>query len=93
MPALCQTATEIDVATAPAFFAAMCAAIDSTADRAVMIDCSAITFMDSSAYHMLMDANRYAIHRDHQLVVGNLTANCARIMRLCDEDSALTFEP
>jgi anti-anti-sigma factor len=93
MQACRQSASEIDMATAPAFFRAMCDAIDSTTDRAVVINCSAITFMDSSAYHVLMEANRYAIQRDHQLVIGNLTASCAWTMRLCDDREVLTFAP
>ena len=79
-----QTPTEIDGATAPAFLAEMCEAIDWADNRAVVIECSAITFMDSSAIHALFDAREYAIAHDHVLVVRGLPENCLRVVRICD---------
>lgn len=82
---------EIDLATAPAFLAAMCAMIDWADNRAVVIDCSAITFMDSSAFHALMKAHWYANEQDHLLVLHGLRPNCARLIRICDAKNVLTI--
>lgn len=84
---------EIDFATAPAFVEAMRDAIDSATDRTVFIDCSAITFMDSSAFHALVDAHDYASTHDHELVIRGLAENCARLVRICDIENEFTIEP
>ena len=85
--------TEIDMLTAPAFLAEMRDAIDWADNRAVVVDCSAITFMGSCAFHALRDAHDYAIEHDHVLVIRGLTARCLRIMRICDPGHELTIEP
>jgi anti-anti-sigma factor len=88
-----QALTEIDVATAPAFLAAMCEMVDWAGTRAVVIDCSAITFMDSSACHALRAAHDYAIEHDHVVVIRGLAENCQRVLRICDPRCELTIEP
>ena len=82
---------EIDIATAPAFLAAICEMIDWADNRAVVIDCSAITFMDSSAFHALIRAHDYAVSHDHMLVLYGLAENCHRLLRMCDWDQVLTI--
>jgi anti-anti-sigma factor len=82
---------EIDHASAPAFLAAMCEMIDWADNRAVVVDCSSITFLDSSGFHAFMDAHEYAIERDHLLVIYGLAENCARVVRICDPDHVLTM--
>jgi anti-anti-sigma factor len=89
----CEAPREIDMATAPAFLAVMCEMVDCVGNRAVVIDCSAITFMDSSALHALMDAHEYAIEHDHVLVIRGLAEHCLRIARICDHGNVLTIEP
>jgi anti-anti-sigma factor len=89
---ICEAKIEVDLATAPAFAAALRAEIDSADSRAVFIDCSAITFVDNSAFHALVYAHRYAIGHDHSLVIRNLYPNCARVLRLCDWHHELTIE-
>ena len=90
MQEICEPTTrEIDLSTAPAFAAAMRTEIDWAHDRTVFIDCSAITFMDSSALHALTYAHRYAIEHDHLLVIGNLQPSCARVVNFCNENSEL----
>ena len=84
---------EIDLATAPAFTVAICEMIDWAENRTVVIDCSAITFMDSSGYHALMEAHDYAVSQDHSLVLYGLAENCARMLRICDPDNVLTVAP
>jgi anti-anti-sigma factor len=84
--------TEIDIATAPAFLVAMREAIDWADNRAVVIDCSAITFMDSGAFHALMHAHDYAIAHDHILVLRDVAKNCRRLVSICDPSGVLTFE-
>ncbi|HTK14827.1 MAG TPA: STAS domain-containing protein [Acidimicrobiia bacterium] len=87
-----QALTEIDIATAPAFREAMFEMIDWTDEPAVVIDCSAITFMDSSAFHALKDANRHAIEHGHVLVLRGLRTNCLRLVRICDRRNEIAIE-
>jgi anti-anti-sigma factor len=84
---------EVDLSTAPAFAAALRGEIDGADSRIVFIDCSAITFMDSSAFQALIYAHRYATEHGHRLVVGNLRPNCNLAIRLCDWNNELTIEP
>jgi anti-anti-sigma factor len=83
---------EIDLSTAPAFLESMCDAIDSATDRTVFIDCSAITFMDSSAIHAFFDARHHARRHDRALVIRGLAENCARVVRICDPRKQITIE-
>ena len=83
---------QIDLVTAPAFAAAMRAEIDWADNRAVFIDCSAITSMDHSAFHALVYAHRYALDHGHLLIIGNLQRNCARAIRRCDWHNELRIE-
>ena len=83
------TTREIDLSTAAAFAAAMRTEIDWAHGRTVFIDCSAITFMDSSAVHALVYAHRYAIEQDHLLIIGNLQPSCARVVKLCNDNNEL----
>jgi anti-anti-sigma regulatory factor len=92
MLGICEASVEVDLFTAPAFAAAMRAEIDWADNRAVFIDCSAITSLDRSAVHALVYANRYAIDHGHLLVIRNLRPNCARVIHLCDSDNELTIE-
>ena len=49
------TATvELDVATSPAFIAATIVAIDASSDHTVVVDCAAVTFMDSSGLNAIV---------------------------------------
>jgi anti-anti-sigma factor len=82
---------EIDLATAPAFLAAIRDMIDCAPNRSVVVDCSAITFMDSSAYHALVAAHRYASTRDHLLVIRGLAPNCERVIGICDDRRVLAI--
>ena len=83
---------EIDLSTASAFLESMCDAIDSATHRTVFIDCSAITFMDSSGFHALLDAGDHALKQDRALVIRGLAENCARVVRICDQRHAVTIE-
>jgi len=91
MQGTCGVSVEIDLSTAPAFAAAIGAQIDGAARPTVRIDCTSVTFMDSSAFHALIYATRYATGHGHRLVVSNLRPNCARLIRLCDWDHELTI--
>ena len=83
---------EIDMMTAPALGAGMRAAIDEAGERDVFVDCTEVTFMDSSAFYALVDANRYAVERDRRLVIRGLQPNCSRVISLCDWANELVFE-
>lgn len=87
------TATvEIDVASVQPFIDATRAAIDESSDRTVVIDCSGITFMDSSAFHALVGLTEHAARRGQTLVVGSAQPQCARVLDFCDTDHELTIE-
>jgi anti-anti-sigma factor len=83
---------EIDLATAPAFLESMCDAIESATDRTVFVDCSDITFMDSSAVHAFFDARDHALRHDRVLVIRGLAENCARVVCICDPRKQITIE-
>ena len=83
---------ELDLLTAPGLAAGMREAIDEAVDRDVVVDFAAVTFMDTGAYHALVEANRYAAARDHRLVIRNLQPICARVLTLCDHGEELTYE-
>ena len=93
MQVMDQALTEIDIATAPAFLAAMCEMIDWADNRRAVIDCSAITFMGSDAFHALIAAHDYAIARDHVLVIRGLAPHCLRVLRICDPGNELAIGP
>ena len=87
------TATlELDVATSPAFITATITAIDASTDGTVVVDCSAIRFMDSSAFYAMAALTRYAATRGHPLIVGNVQRQCARVLNFCDTDQELKIE-
>ena len=92
MRGTCVAVGEIDLATASAFGAAMCHAIDDADAHTVFVDCSAVTFMGSAGYRVLLDATAYAARRGHTLVIRNMSSSCARLMRICGGNNALNFE-
>ena len=83
---------ELDLATSPAFITATITAIDASSDHTVVIDCSAITFMDSTAYDAFVALTRYAASRGRPLVVGNVQPQCAWVLNFCNADQKLTIE-
>ena len=93
MPGTCRAVGEIDTSTAPAFAADLRDAIDGSDDVLVSVDCSAVTFMDSAAHSVLVDATNYAIRCGRILVIRNLSRPCATVIRLCDVDHELHVEP
>jgi anti-anti-sigma factor len=80
---------EIDLSTCAVLLSALRDLVDRSDEAVVTVDCSRITFMDSSAFHALVDATEYAKRRGHTLVVRNLSASCARLVRLCDFEHEL----
>ena len=93
MQQVCEPTTrKINLLTAPAFAAAMRAEIDWAEDKAVFIDCAAITSMDRSAVHALIYGHRYAIDHGHLLIIRNLHWNCARSIRRGDLHNELRIE-
>jgi anti-anti-sigma factor len=88
------TLIELDAVSAPAFIAATRIAIDQAQDHTfVVVDCLTVTFMDSSAYHAMIDVTRYARERGHPLVVRNVSRLPAWVLSFCDWDDELTVEP
>jgi anti-anti-sigma factor len=83
---------ELDVATSPAFIAATITAIDASDDHTVVVDCSAVTFMDSSAFYAMVALTEYAAARGHPLIVGNVQPQCAWVLNFCNTDQELAIE-
>jgi anti-anti-sigma factor len=83
---------EIDRSTDGAFRANLIELIELCDQPIVNVDLAAVTFMDSSAYHALIAANEYGRVRGHVLVLRNLSAQCAKVIRLCDQDNELRIE-
>lgn len=83
---------ELDVATSPAFITATLAAIDASSDHTIVVDCSAVTFMDSSAFYAMVALTKYAASRGHRLVVGKVQRQCAWVLNFCNTDREITIE-
>jgi anti-anti-sigma factor len=92
MAGTCKAVGEIDMATAAAFRADLFDVIDNSEEALVSVDCSGVTFMDSAAYHTLIEATEYAERRGHTLVIRNLSPSCARLIRLCIQSNDLSVE-
>ena len=83
---------ELDVATTPAFITATISAIDASSDHTVVVDCAAVSFMDSSAFYAMVALTKYAATCGHPLVVCNVKPQCAWVLNFCNTDQELTIE-
>jgi anti-anti-sigma factor len=83
---------DFDLATAPRLMVDLRDTVDACDEALVSVDCSDVTFMDSSGFHVLVDATAYAARRGHTLVIRDLSPFCERLIRLCDWDHALCIE-
>jgi ABC-type transporter Mla MlaB component len=63
----------IDRSTVAAFREGLYRSIDAADGAIVEIDLSGVTFMDSSGYRAVVEANAYAVGSDHLLVIRNLS--------------------
>jgi anti-sigma B factor antagonist len=80
-PRVVAAAGEIDIATAPRLHADIKQAFASGA-HALRIDLSAITFMDSSGLHVLIDAARRAEALDCELTIACAPPNVRRMIEI-----------
>ena len=80
------------MATVPALTVELRETIDASEEALVSVDCSDVTFMDSSGFHALVDATDYAARRGHTLVIRALSPSCRRLIRLCDLNHELRVE-
>lgn len=83
---------EIDLFTAPRFSAGIHDAIDRSDNALVAVDCSGVTFMDSSGYEVLVDATDYAARHGRTLVVRNASRPCRALFRVFEADGELRFD-
>ena len=88
----CKAIGEIDMATAPKLMDDLRETIDASDEALVSVDCSDVTFMDSSGFHVLVDATGYAARRGHTLVIRDMSPSCRRLIRLCNVDHELCVE-
>ncbi len=80
---------DIDFSNAPALSADLRDTIDGSDEEIVSVDCSGVTFMDSAAFHALVEVTEYAVRRGRTLVVRDLSPYCAMVLRICDCDGEL----
>ncbi len=83
---------EIDRSTVAAFREGLYRSIDRADGAIVEIDLSGVTFMDSSGYRAVVEANAHAVDTDHRLVVRNLSGPCTKLVRICDQRNELRLE-
>lgn len=88
----CGAIGEIDFATASVLSGDLHDAIDNSDTEQVVLDCSGLTFIDSSGFHALVEATAYAVGNDHTLVIRHMAPSCARVIQLCDWDNELRLE-
>jgi anti-anti-sigma factor len=88
----CKALGAIDATNAPSFRADLHDAIDNSDEAFVHVDCSAVTYIDSAGYHVLVNATNYAVRRGHTLVIRNLSPSCATVIRTFDVDRELHVE-
>jgi anti-anti-sigma factor len=72
-------AGDVDLATAEAFIEAVVAPADQPL-RSVVVDLSAVTFMDSRGIHGLLAAQRHLNHRRVGLRLGRLSPSVERTL-------------
>ena len=82
---------EIDMASAPGLEAALMTHMQaSTGD--VVLDCAAMTFIDSSGVRVLVRLARQLDAADRRLVVTNLQENCREVLVLTGVDAVIDLD-
>jgi anti-anti-sigma factor len=89
----CKVTGEVDLATAQTLSADLHDIIDHSDVELVVVDCTDLTFIDSSGFYALVEANAYAVGHDHTLVIRHMSPRCARLIYLCDWGNELHLEP
>jgi anti-anti-sigma factor len=88
----CNAIGEIAAATAPELRRSLRSAIDGCDTILVLIDFSSVTFVDSAAYHALVDATTYAVEHHHVLALRNVQPFHAEVLRFCDWANQLNLD-
>jgi anti-sigma B factor antagonist len=84
-------AGDLDVYEAPGFRNELEAIVDE-GHRRVVVDCSAMTFIDSAGLAALVDMRRRLDARDGVLVLRSLSARSRRIFEITDLERLFEFE-
>ena len=92
MPGTFNALGEIDLFTAPGLSSGLHEAIDRSDDAIMAVDCSGVTFMDSSGYEVLVDATEYAARLGRTLVIRNASRPAARLFRIFEAEDELRFD-
>ncbi len=82
---------EIDLASAPVFERALHDA-ERSRPRRVVLDFAALSFLDSTAIHLLIDAQQRALINGHQLILTHVPAHAERLFALTGIRPLLTIE-
>ena len=82
---------EIDIASAPALERALREA-ELSSPRRIVLDLAGLAFLDSSAIHLLIDAQERARTNRHHLVVTHVRAHARRLFELTGINAQLTIQ-
>ena len=82
---------EIDMASAPGLEAALTAHLQASSGD-VVLDCAAMTFIDSSGIRVLVRVARLLDAVDRRLVVTNLQENCREVLVLTGFDAVIHLD-
>ena len=91
-PSLVELGGDIDLANAQAIADALCEAIDRTS-TGLLVDLSAVPFMDSSAMAMLIRVHAHALERGCAVTWRGLQPGPTRVIKITGLDNLLLFEP
>ena len=91
-PSLVELGGDIDLANAQAIADALCEAIDRTS-TSLLVDVSAVAFMDSSAMAMLLRVHGHALERGCTVTWTGVQPAPARVIAVTGLDRLLDFEP
>lgn len=85
---------EMDIHTAPEFTAAALRVLHQmcSGNSVLVIDLSALTFMDCSGVSALLSVRRAAAARGHQVLVVGATGSVQRLLRLTAMESLFSLE-
>lgn len=84
-------AGEIDFASAPALERAL-RDVERAMPRRVVLDLAALDFLDSTALHLLIEAQRRAENDGHELILTHVPAHAQRLFALTGLGARLTIE-
>jgi anti-anti-sigma factor len=84
---------ELTVAEAPALRAQLLAAIKDTAERVIVVDLGAVTFLDAAAVGVLIGARERLVKEDRELRIAAPAKQVQRALELLGLDKTVEIYP